>query len=294
MKKIKFLLEMKDGVKVRTIEELIEHFDAEMLLMNYINGKLQKWLEDRFYDEYNKEICKIDPSDPEILSKLCKILEIEVAEEELAINVAELNEENEKITKLKEFTDDKYILEHIDQVATNQDEFTEILKSDSDKVFLIGTEFQINEAIENVIITGIDNPVVKVASKVYIDFASKNVEIKDVRFDEEYQAVIDKKKFDDEHSGDKKRHAYKPSSILDYKMSDSDRKKSEELFNIIQDQLVDFNYDPDECSKKQLKALEEADLEDFFSIDVIGKAQYNVLDNAGLDGLFDEFLNRIS
>ena len=191
-KRLKFPLKMRDSVKVRTIEELRENFDAEMLLTNYLNGKLQKWLEDRFYDEYNKEICKLDPSDVEILTKLCKILEIEVTEEELTIDVSKLSEENEKITRLKEFTDDNYILEHIDQVATNQDEFTEMLKSGSDKAFLMGTEFQVDETIENIIITGINNPVVKVASKVYLDFASKNVEIKDVRFDETYQQLIDK------------------------------------------------------------------------------------------------------
>ena len=40
-KKIKFPLEMKDGVMVRTIEELRENFDVEKLVEHYESGKLE-------------------------------------------------------------------------------------------------------------------------------------------------------------------------------------------------------------------------------------------------------------
>ena len=49
-KKIKFALEMKDGAKVRTLEELQEHFDLKTIIGYFLDGKLQKWLEDRYYD----------------------------------------------------------------------------------------------------------------------------------------------------------------------------------------------------------------------------------------------------
>lgn len=46
-KKIKFALTMKDGTKVRTLNELREHFDLERVIGYFLDGRLQKWLEDR-------------------------------------------------------------------------------------------------------------------------------------------------------------------------------------------------------------------------------------------------------
>ncbi|GIW48838.1 MAG: hypothetical protein KatS3mg079_314 [Caloramator sp.] len=51
VKKVKFPLEIKDGVKVRTIEELRENFDLEKSDMYFINSKLAIWLIDRGYNE---------------------------------------------------------------------------------------------------------------------------------------------------------------------------------------------------------------------------------------------------
>ena len=38
-KRIKFPLEMKDGNKVRTIEEFRTYFDSEKAVMYFLNGK---------------------------------------------------------------------------------------------------------------------------------------------------------------------------------------------------------------------------------------------------------------
>ena len=46
-KKIKFALEMAEGIKVRTIEDLRAHFDMERVMMYFSDGKLLEWLEDR-------------------------------------------------------------------------------------------------------------------------------------------------------------------------------------------------------------------------------------------------------
>lgn len=80
-KKIKFPLEMRDGNKVRTIEEFRTYFDAEKVIMYFFNGKLLDWLEDRHYDKYYDEVCKIDSKDENILQKICEALEIKNVEE---------------------------------------------------------------------------------------------------------------------------------------------------------------------------------------------------------------------
>ena len=56
-KKIKFALEMKDGVKVRTIEDLRDSFDIEKAISYFLDGKLLEWLQDRYYghDGYRQD-----------------------------------------------------------------------------------------------------------------------------------------------------------------------------------------------------------------------------------------------
>ena len=68
---------MANGVKVRTIEELRENFDLEMILGYYVDGKLILWLSDRYYDNQVTEIKQIDSNQPEFVCKLCRILGVD-------------------------------------------------------------------------------------------------------------------------------------------------------------------------------------------------------------------------
>jgi hypothetical protein len=122
-KRIKFPLEMKDGNKVRTIEEFRTYFDSEKAVMYFLNGKLQRWLEDRHYANYYKEICRIDPKKDNILQSICEILKIEsdviVSE---SIDLKKICNKNMKIEKIKQYVDDKKILDRLDSIAMNQKE----------------------------------------------------------------------------------------------------------------------------------------------------------------------------
>ena len=62
-KKIRFPLEMKDGIQVRNIYELKENFDIEDIVGYFLDGKLKKWLDARWYEEESEEVSKLDVSD---------------------------------------------------------------------------------------------------------------------------------------------------------------------------------------------------------------------------------------
>lgn len=51
VKKIRFPLEMKDGIKVRDLEELRENFSLERILFYLADGKLEIWLRDRYRND---------------------------------------------------------------------------------------------------------------------------------------------------------------------------------------------------------------------------------------------------
>ena len=50
-KRIKFPLIMKNGAEVRDIDGLRERFDMESVAEYFFNGKLEKWLENNYYDK---------------------------------------------------------------------------------------------------------------------------------------------------------------------------------------------------------------------------------------------------
>ena len=57
---VKIPLKMADGVLVRTIEDLREHFDIVSVLTYYQDGRLVKWLKNGYYDIEAKKISDLD------------------------------------------------------------------------------------------------------------------------------------------------------------------------------------------------------------------------------------------
>ena len=76
-RKIRFPLKMKNGVEVRTLDELKENFDLESVLGYFIDGKLATWLADRYYDEKAEAVSALSAEMPDLNAKLCEILEVE-------------------------------------------------------------------------------------------------------------------------------------------------------------------------------------------------------------------------
>ena len=74
---IRFPLEMKDGVRVRTIEELRSNFDLERVLEYYIDGKLVTWLKHRYYEKEAREILLLDNNLEDFQSNICHVLGVQ-------------------------------------------------------------------------------------------------------------------------------------------------------------------------------------------------------------------------
>ena len=113
-KKIRFSLEMKDGVEVRTLEELQDNFSLEKVLFYISNGKMQRWLRDRYQSDIADSIEQLDSSDPEYNKKLCDIFGVEYDESELE-DLEKAKERNRKLELLKQFTDDLQWLHNFSQ-----------------------------------------------------------------------------------------------------------------------------------------------------------------------------------
>lgn len=271
-RKIKFPLEMKDGTMVRTLEELKENFDFEKLVTYFLNGKLYTWLNDRGYSEEADKLNNLNKDD-NFEQNLCDIFGAKYERKE-NINLEEIEVNNEKIKRIKEITDDLEIIKEADKVAANNEEFIRLLNGDTSTIYLLDNEFKLPLNIKNKKIIGLNNAKVIIESAEFINFDDNQVFFENVRFNEEYNILVEaeNKRLEEENLHKKKRHQYKTSELTDFLLNKEQRKTCEKYFNIIQDSLIDFEFD----------------------INLYGKSLKNIIENADLNKAFLDYENRIS
>ena len=191
-KKIKFPLEMKDGYKVRTMEELRTHSDPESIIEYFLNGKLKNWLKDRYYQEEVNAIDELEISNDNLIERIYSILHLKKEINDNVTEVEKIIRQQDIKSKIKQYTDDEEILNNIDCVATSQEEFESVLEEKRSIAYLLGEKFIIFDNIKNIIIKGINNPEVIVNSEGVIDFKERQVYFENCHFDLEYESLIEK------------------------------------------------------------------------------------------------------
>lgn len=120
-----FPLILKDGVEVRTLEELRENFDLENIVGYFKNGELLTWLEDRFYDDEAEIIADIDKDDTNAAAKICAALDVE-CDDDLDF----IKRLREKKSLLAEMTDDENIIDNAAATALNQEDLATLIQID--------------------------------------------------------------------------------------------------------------------------------------------------------------------
>ena len=161
-KKIRFSLEMENGTKIRTLDELRENFSLTKVVEYFDNQKLFHWLEDRYYTEQVEKLKQLNREDADFYQEICHIFEVEYRENDE--NIGEKIEVEKRKAQLKQFTDDKTVLEHVHQVAFNQDELYDLLDDNISDIYLCGEIFRIPLAKENVSYIGVNMPIIRVES----------------------------------------------------------------------------------------------------------------------------------
>lgn len=189
IKKIKFPLIMGDNITVRTIEELRENFDIQKIIEYFMDGKLKKWLEDRYYMDILNKLEKLSCKEEGFEEKICNIFDVEYTPA-AKINVEEVKRKNTRILKLKEFTDDEQILNLENSVAFDQEELEQLLKSNIKDIYLCGNEFKIDTSKTGITYTGINNPEVLINDSKDIDLDCQNIIFNRVRLKMKYKINI--------------------------------------------------------------------------------------------------------
>ena len=79
-KKVRFPLEMEDGVEVRSMEELRDNFSLSRVLEYFNDGRLVTWLQDRYENTIAEEIAAINPNEEDVEKKICEVLDVKYDE----------------------------------------------------------------------------------------------------------------------------------------------------------------------------------------------------------------------
>ena len=163
-KKIKFALKMKDGAEVRNLQELRDNFDLNQVTAYFLDGKLETWLKDRYYDELALSIQELNINDPDLQKKLCWILGVMYTEDKTE-PIEKIKRRSWKLEKLKTITDDEEILARVDSVAFSQEELDDLLNEGMDPIYLCGDDFSIPEQARDKTYIGINTKIQMTSEK---------------------------------------------------------------------------------------------------------------------------------
>lgn len=139
---VRIPLVMKNGEKATDMKSLKDNFDIESVCGFFLDGKLEKWLTDRYYEDEAEAVSQLSKDDSQLAWKLCEIFGVE-HEEDVPINTEEIAKRNERIARLKQLTDDDEILQNVDLVAFNQEELAELYDQGAEKIYLCEGSFKI-------------------------------------------------------------------------------------------------------------------------------------------------------
>lgn len=189
-RKIKFALELKDGEEARSMDELREHFDLEKVIGYFQDGKLIRWLEDRFFEDEAEEIKKLSENDPDFGKKLCDILGTDYTEVE---DIETIKWRKDRLEKLRQYTADAKILESVDWVAFAQEDLESIVGDEDmpSTVYLCQNTYSFPSGIyskKNMHWVGIGKNVkVIVKNRKPVDFKADGIDFENIDVEEEYK-----------------------------------------------------------------------------------------------------------
>lgn len=181
MAKIRIRLIMADGAEVRNPTELREHFDLEKVVEYYKNGMLLKWLRVRFFDKEADAVEALDENADDFQQRLCRIFDVEFSGN--PVDVEEIVQRQERLTMLREITDEEEFIRKIDQVAFDQEDLADLLAEGADTVYLCGTYFVVPARCERVTYIGINEPTVHIVGLESGKSLSPDIHFKQVQLE---------------------------------------------------------------------------------------------------------------
>lgn len=159
---------MGDGVNVRTLEDLRQHFDFNEVTGYYVDHKLIEWLEDRYYDDVKQNIEALDDKAPDFAQKFCQVFGVEWKPSYVFNSDQKLAYER-KEDLVKQTTTDPLALRHVKSLAMNQEELEILLTGGMREIYLLG-DAEEGQSVFTIPVTFTKRSFIGVGGRVFVDF----------------------------------------------------------------------------------------------------------------------------
>ena len=171
-KKIKFPLEMKDGRKVRELDELKEYFDLRKAVEYFCSGKLQTWLDNVYASDIVEELNELTGEEEDFVERFTDALGVKCEEE---INVRKIIHDSFLKEKLKRFYPEEESETMAEKTADTQERFEQLIKEDHKEIYLLAGTFSILKKMKGLKLYGLDSPKVVIKAQTAEEFRKQDI-----------------------------------------------------------------------------------------------------------------------
>ena len=110
--------------EICSLADLREHFDLIQVTAAFLNGDLEAWLKDCYYDREAQAVGALEHTlSPAVEGELCRVLGVASPEQ----SPEQREKWERKLAAIRQVTQDPAVLAHAAETATNQRELAELL-----------------------------------------------------------------------------------------------------------------------------------------------------------------------
>lgn len=142
-----------------TLEELQQKFDLKKVIEYFINGKLQKWLENIYEDDIAEELEELTGEEGDFVERFIEVLGVQCEKKEMDMH--KIREEITLKERLKEFFPEEKIENVAKETATNQEKLEQLVSEGVKEIYLLSEAFYIEKEMKELDLIGVDTPFIE-------------------------------------------------------------------------------------------------------------------------------------
>lgn len=167
---------MKEGRKVRELDELRKYFDLQKAIEYFGNGKLQTWLSNIYASDIVEKLEVLTGEEKDFIKRFSEVLGVKCEEE---INVKKIIHDSFIKEKLKQFYPEE-IESIVENTADTQEYFDQLIKAGFKEIYLLSGTFSIHNKVKGIHLIGLDSPKIVIKAETLEAFKEQNISLTNV------------------------------------------------------------------------------------------------------------------
>ena len=146
-----------NGKEIYSLDELRKNFDLAQVMTAFLDKRLETWLESCYYEREAVAVRELEHiSTMHVERQLCQILGV-TYEEHCRFSAEQLAAMQRKREILRKYTDEKSILSHAAETATNQTELAQLINAGERTIYLCEGIFSVPISKSGIHYVGVGN-----------------------------------------------------------------------------------------------------------------------------------------